>query len=138
MKLDALNADAVSALDARRYAGERMRVRVRALRVEAEVGVYESERGRRQPLVFDVEAEVAEEAVHPDGALGQAVNYAAIAELIRRIATSKHHELLEDLAREIADATFADARVRGVALSIDKPEALEDAGAVGVTYERWR
>ena len=49
MKLDALAAQNVA--NARPdYAGERVSVRVNRLRLEAEVGVYDSERGRKQPL----------------------------------------------------------------------------------------
>ena len=113
-------------------------MRVRGLQLLAQVGVYDSERGRAQPLVVDLEAEVAPEAARPDGALGEAVNYAALAETVRRLAASAHHDLLEDLAQRIADAVFADARVRRLSLSLDKTEALDDAEAVGVTLERWR
>jgi dihydroneopterin aldolase len=135
MKLDAVRAQAAARPD---YAGERMRVRVKGLRLEAEVGVYDSERGRTQPIIVDLEAEVGAEAAHPGGALGEAVNYAALAETVRRIAAAAHHDLLEDLAQSIADAMFADARIKCVALSIDKTTALEDAESVGVSLERWR
>lgn len=120
------------------HAGERLLVRVKCLQLQAEVGVYESERGRTQPIVLDLEAEVTGEATHPHGALGAAVNYAALAELARRITASRHHDLLEDLAQAIADAIFADGRVVRLLLAIDKPTALEDAESVGVTLERWR
>ena len=135
MKLDAVRAEpaAEPAL-----AGERVSVRVRGLRLEAEVGVYETEYGRKQPVRLDLEAVVAPEAAHPDGALGDAVNYAALAELARRITLSKHHDLLEDLAQAIADACFADPRITRLSLSIDKLAALDDAESVGVSLERWR
>ncbi len=135
MKLDAVRAQTAASPE---YAGERMRVRVKGLRLQAEVGVYESERGRTQPIVVDVEADVATQASHPDGVLGEAVNYAALADTVRRITASRHHDLLEDLAQAIADALFADARITRLALSIDKTTALEDADSVGVSLERWR
>lgn len=120
------------------HSGERLSVRVKGLRLEAEVGVYDSERGRTQPIVLDLRAEVSKSAIHPHGSLGEAVNYAALAELARRIATAHHHDLLEDLAEAIADAIFRDERILNLTLSIDKPTALEDAASVGVTLERWR
>lgn len=135
MKLDAVRAQSAARPD---FAGERMRVRVKGLRLEAEVGVYDSERGRTQPIVIDLEADVAVEATHPDGSLGEAVNYAALADIVRRICASRHHDLLEDLAQAIADALFADARITRLSLSIDKTTALEDADSVGVSLERWR
>lgn len=135
MKLDAVHAQTAARPD---FAGERMRVRVKGLRLEAEVGVYDSERGRTQPIVMDLAAEVVAGAASPSGALGDAVNYAALAETARRIARSRHHDLLEDLAQEIADAIFADDRITHLTLSIDKITALEDAESVGVSLERWR
>ncbi len=135
MKLDAVRAQTAARPD---FAGERMRVRVKGLKLEAEVGVYDSERGRTQPIVVDLDAEVAADAAHPGGALGEAVNYAALAESVRRIAASRHHDLLEDLAQAIADVMFADPRITRLSLSIDKTTALDDAESVGVSLERWR
>jgi dihydroneopterin aldolase len=137
MKLDAVRAQ--TAAETRPgHAGERMSVRIRGLRLDAEVGVYDSEYGRKQPVRLDLEADVAAQAAHPGGTLGEAVNYAALAELARRITLSRHHPLLEDLAQEIADACFADPRITRLALSIDKLTALDDADSVGVSLERWR
>ncbi|XBQ15237.1 MAG: dihydroneopterin aldolase [Oceanicaulis sp.] len=136
MKLDAVRAEAAAPRPA--HAGERVSVRVRGLRLDAEVGVYDSEYGRTQPIRIDLEADVAAEAAAPSGALGEAVNYAALAETVRRIVGAKHHDLLEDLAQEIADVMFADPRITRLALSIDKLAALEDAESVGVSLERWR
>ena len=115
---------------------ERLSVRVEGLRLDAEVGVYASEHGRKQPIVVSLEAEVASEAAHPDADLGHAVNYAALAETVRQVVGRHHHELLEDLAQELANTMFADPRI--VALKIDKLTALDDATSVGVSYERWR
>ena len=120
------------------HAGERMRVHVRGLRLNAEVGAYDNEHGRTQPIKLDMEAEVASIAAHPQGSLDDAVNYAAMAETARQIVGSKHHDLLEDLAQKIADTVFADPRIMRLAISIEKLEALDDADSVGVSLERWR
>ncbi|KAA5804885.1 dihydroneopterin aldolase [Alkalicaulis satelles] len=120
------------------HAGERTSVRVRGLRLEAEVGVYDSERGRRQPVRIDLTAEVDASAASPSGRLAEAVNYAALAETVRQIVLSRHHDLLEDLAQLIADTLFADPRITRLNLEIDKLTALDDADSVGVTLERWR
>jgi 7,8-dihydroneopterin aldolase/epimerase/oxygenase len=111
---------------------------VEGLRLDAEVGVYPSEHGRRQPVIVSLEAEVAPEAAHPDADLGHAVNYAALAETVRQVVGRRHHELLEDLAQELADTMFTDPRILRIALKIDKTAALDDADSVGVSYQRWR
>ena len=137
MKLDALAAE-TRTTQRPDYTGERVWVRVNRLRLEAEVGVYDSERGRTQPLEISLKAEVAPEATHPQGALGDAVNYAAMAETVRQIVGSTHHDLLEDLAQTIADTLFVDPRVKHLDLTLDKLTALEDADSVGVSLSRWR
>ncbi|TRO96368.1 dihydroneopterin aldolase [Glycocaulis profundi] len=149
MKLDALRAAQAAAEPAntprepiapaaRPQAGERLSVRVEGLRLDAEVGVYQSEHGRRQPVIVSLEAEVAPEAARPGADLGHAVNYAALAETVRQVVGRRHHELLEDLAQELTDTMFADPRILRIALKIDKTAALDDADSVGVSYQRWR
>ena len=135
MKLDAVSADSRKQLQ---FEGEQLSVRVRGLKLMAEVGVYDHERGRAQPISVDIEAQVAATAVRPGGELTDAVNYAALAELVRQIAGARHHELLEDLAQAVLDAAFADPRITRMAIHIDKLTALEDADSVGVSLERWR
>lgn len=140
MNLDAVRADRAEPSETAQpaWSGERLCVRVRGLVLMAQVGVYESERGRSQPLAIDLEAEVDAGAVHPHADLGQAVNYAALAETVRQVVGAKHHELLEDLVAAIADVVFADPRVKRLALNVEKTAAMDDAEAVGVSYERWR
>lgn len=135
MKLDAVRADASPQPQ---FAGETLCVRVRGLKLDAEVGVYDHERGRTQPIAVDIEAQVIALAARPEGALAEAVNYAALAELVRQIAGARHHELLEDLAQAVLNVAFADPRITRMAIHIDKLTALEDADSVGVSLERWR
>ncbi|MCC5981795.1 MAG: dihydroneopterin aldolase [Oceanicaulis sp.] len=119
-------------------AGERLSVRVEKLRLEAMVGVYESEHGRTQPIEISLEAEVTSEAMAPSADLDHAVNYAALAETVRQVVAARHHELLEDLVQEVANTLFRDTRITRLKLSVDKLTALDDAASVGVSYERWR
>lgn len=137
MKLEPVRAgDAPAARP--EHAGERVSVHVRGLRLEAEVGVYDSERGRRQSVRIDLTADVDASARCPSGRLADTVNYASLAETVRQIVLARHHDLLEDLAQTIADSLFTDPRITRLALSIDKLTALADADSVGVSLERWR
>jgi dihydroneopterin aldolase len=141
MNIDALRQPLAGQADTARdaaWSGERLSVRVRGLLLEAEVGVYEHEYGRTQPLVIDLEAEVDPVAVRPHADLAQAVNYAALAETVREITLARHYDLLEDLVEAIAGRIFTDPRIKRLKLDIDKPAALDDADCVGVSFERWR
>jgi len=106
------------------------KVFVRALRVEAWIGVYDHEHGRRQPLVIDVELDVA--ASHCER-LGDTVNYETVGESARAIAAEGHIDLVETFAERLAQACFADSRVTRARVRVEKPLALAPhAAAAGV------
>jgi len=106
------------------------KVFVRALKVEAWIGVYDHEHGRRQPLVIDVELDVA--ASHCER-LGDTVNYETIGQAARGIADEGHIDLVETFAERLAQACFADSRVTRARVRVEKPLALAPhAAAAGV------
>jgi dihydroneopterin aldolase len=117
---------------------EAAKVFVRALRVEAEVGVHSHEHGRRQPLVIDVELDVA--AASGDH-LADTVNYETIAGHARAIAARGHHKLIETFAERLARACLEDPRVSRARVRIEKPQALApeaDAGGAEIVLTRTR
>ena len=106
------------------------KVFVRALKVDAWIGVYDHEHGRRQPLVIDVELDVA--ASHCER-LGDTVNYETIGEAARSIADEGHIDLVETFAERLAQACFSDSRVTRARVRVEKPLALTPhAAAAGV------
>jgi dihydroneopterin aldolase len=110
------------------------KVYVRGLVVQAEIGVYEHEHGRRQPLVVDVELELEP---GPFEHIADTVNYETVAERAREIAAAGHLKLVETFAERLARACLADRRVRAARVRVDKPEALAPAVAgVEVRVER--
>jgi len=106
------------------------KVFVRGLKVEAWIGVYDHEHGRRQPLVIDVELDIA--ASHCEQ-LGDTVNYETILQAAQAIAAEGHIDLVETFAERLAQACFADGRVTRARVRVEKPLALAPhAAAAGV------
>ena len=106
------------------------KVVVRGLRLEAMIGVHGHERARAQPLVLDVEVELAPEPV-PD--LSATFNYEAVVLAARNIIAGGHIDLVETLARSLAEACLGHAAARRVRVCVLKPKALApDADAAGV------
>ena len=106
------------------------KVFVRGLAIEAEIGVYAHERGRRQPLIVDVELDVAAAGWR---ALADTVNYETIAEAARAIAAAGHIGLVESFAQRLAAACCAQPRVLRARVRVEKPLALAPhAAAAGV------
>jgi dihydroneopterin aldolase len=106
------------------------KVFVRGLAIEAEIGVYPHERGRRQPLIVDVELDVAAAGWR---ALADTVNYETIVAAARAVAAAGHIGLVESFAQRLAQACFAEPRVLRAQVRVEKPLALAPhAAAAGV------
>lgn len=108
---------------------ERLHVFLQRLTVQAEIGLYARERGRRQPLVLSVDAEIEPQRVsEPD----QTVNYEHFAAKARALADGGHVDLVETFAERYADLLLDHPRVLRVTVRVEKPEALGTDAEVGV------
>ena len=108
---------------------ERLHVFMQRLTVRAEIGLYARERGRRQPLVLSVDAEIEPQRVsEPD----QTVNYEHFAAKARALADAGHVDLVETFAERYADLLLDHPRVMRVTVRVEKPEALGTDADVGV------
>lgn len=110
-------------------------VRVRDLKVEASIGVYDHEHGRRQPLAVDVELDLG---AGPVERLSDTLDYDGVARIVRDLASGPHIVLIETFAERVALGCLADPRVQAVRVRVEKPEAVPDAAAAGceVAYSR--
>ncbi|WP_269714250.1 dihydroneopterin aldolase [Caulobacter sp. NIBR2454] len=107
-----------------------VKVFVRGLAVEAEIGVYKHEHGRLQPLVVDVEMDVAASGFER---LADTVNYETVGEAARAIVAEGRIDLVETFAERLAQACLSDPRVTRVRVRVEKPLALAPhAQAAGV------
>ncbi len=106
-----------------------MRVFVRGLRIDAEIGLYPHERERRQPLLVDITIELAPIPVRR---FRDTVDYDWLAGHARTLAARGHVDLVETYAQALAAACLGDERVRSVSVRVEKPDAIADAAAAGV------
>jgi dihydroneopterin aldolase len=112
---------------------------VRDLRVRTVIGVDERERTAPQEVLVSFELETDLEPAAASDDLALAVDYAALADLVRAHASGARFRLLEALAGSLA--TLALERfpgVRAVTVRAEKPRALPDARTVGVELRRER
>lgn len=114
---------------------------VRGLTVQARLGVHAHEKARPQRVVIGIELAVrdphAPAAAGPDS-LQRVVDYGTVVRMARAIATEGHVLLAETLAERIALAALKDARVEVARVTVEKPDAFDDAAGVGVAVERRR
>ncbi len=109
---------------------------IRGLRVETIVGHYPYEREAPQPLDFDLELAIPDPAAYQSDRLHDTINYAAVADYIRRECDEHHFRLLERMADHLARGILADFKTSYVKLSVAKLGILKGVRSVGVTVER--
>lgn len=109
---------------------------VKALKVEAVIGVYEWERTITQPLLIDIalETDISEAAASDD--VNDALNYKAVCDDVSAWCKEIKAKLLEHLAEQITDKLLANYACQTVTLSVAKPTAIKQADAVGVQITR--
>jgi dihydroneopterin aldolase len=115
-------------------------VRIEGLAIDAEIGAFAHERGRKQRLLIDIgiETDVRDAAAHD--ALEWTVDYDRAAQIAREVALSKHHALIETVAERIASRILDElgARASSVSVRVEKPGAVPDARTVAVEIRRTR
>jgi 7,8-dihydroneopterin aldolase/epimerase/oxygenase len=107
-----------------------VKVFVRGLKLEAEIGVHDHEYGRTQPLIAEIELDVA---IPGWDRLSDIFNYETIVAKAKAVAAEGHFQLVERFAGHLARACMEDARVKRARVRVEKPMALapvaETAGA---------
>ena len=76
-----------------------LKVFVRGLKLDAEIGVHAHEHGRTQPLLIDAELELDLEGAHE---LSDTYDYTRVVEHARAVAHESHVKLAEDFAERLA------------------------------------
>ena len=102
---------------------------VEGLALQAEIGLYEHERGRTQPLSVDIELFLTPAVAH---GLHGTVNYETLAAKAHALAASGHIELVETFAERLAADCLDHPRAVRVRVRVRKPEAIGAAQAAGV------
>ncbi len=118
---------------------------LRDLMLDAAIGVYASEHGRRQRIRINVDLAVEDDGARPlsraavgRDTLSRVVDYAAVAERVRAIVAAGHVRLVETLAERIAESCLEDRRVAIARVRVEKLDILPDAASVGAEIERRR
>jgi 7,8-dihydroneopterin aldolase/epimerase/oxygenase len=107
----------------------RLTVFVEGLELQAEIGLYDHERGRTQPLSVDVELELTPAPAH---GIHGTVNYETLAAKARALASAGHIELVETFAERLAADCLDHPRATAVRVRVRKPQAIPGASAAGV------
>ncbi|HYM30904.1 MAG TPA: dihydroneopterin aldolase [Candidatus Cybelea sp.] len=109
---------------------------VRDLELEAAIGVWRHEHGRRQRIRVNLDLAVVEDGMHASDELRDVVCYQTVVDATKEIVGREHVKLAETLAERIAEACLIDRRVRLARVRVEKLDAVPGAASVGVEIER--
>jgi dihydroneopterin aldolase len=112
------------------------KIGVRGLVRDVEIGVWDEEKGRTQPLRFTVEVSIYPAPRSHSDDIADAVSYDYIVEAIEKVTSQGHTHLLETLAERIADACLADRRAAKVRLLVEKLGRLDGGASLCIEIER--
>lgn len=115
-------------------------IELRGLRVTGTHGVLREERLRAQPFEVDLDIEANLAAAGASDDLADTVDYAAVTDVVAKIVSGPHADLMEHLALRIADAVLAAPHVEAVTVRLRKlrPPVAHDLASAGVQIHRRR
>ena len=111
---------------------------LRALRVEAMIGIYRRERTTTQPVEIDLDITLPDERAFTSGKVADTIDYGVVVARLKKEISTVRFGLVEELAERIAGILMDEFRSPKVRVSIAKLGILRDVARVGVTLERSR
>ena len=123
-------------------ANDRIHVFIHDCHVQLNVGLYESEFDRTQPVTINVECEAKLNRRYDDigeKELSHVINYRPLYEFITgELLQMGHIYLLESVAEKIADFCFRDARILKARIRLEKTSIFPSATGGGIEIIRTR
>ncbi len=96
------------------------------------IGIHEHEKIKKQKIKFNIVIEVDKHTIPDERNIKSIIDYEKITLKLENLAKSKKYNFLESLAEDSFKEIFEDKRINSVKIKIEKPEAIKNAGSVGV------
>ena len=106
--------------------------------VEEIIGFYEHEKIKKQKIKFNIVLNIYQNYIPDDENIKSIVDYEKIANKLENLIKSKKYNFLESLVEDSFKEIFEDKRINSVTIKIEKPEAIKNAGSVGVEVFKTR
>lgn len=100
---------------------EEIWIELRALRVQARIGVTDAELETERPLLIDLDLIPARSGATTSDEITDTLDYSEVAAVAERVATASPHRTLERVAARIAEALLEAGGVAEVGVRVAKP-----------------
>ncbi len=111
---------------------------IKDLKIRAILGILDQEREIPQDVLVNVTVFTDPRPVNAPDDISVCVDYASLANEIRALVEGARRFTVEALAEDIAQVCLGRPQVRKAIVRVEKPEAVPEAGSVGVEIERNR
>ena len=110
------------------------RIHLRDHLVEAEIGAFQSERGRTQRLRFSLTVDLRDPVDAGDDHVDRILSYDVLVQAVDTALADQRYNLVETLAERIAAEVLADPRAARITVTVEKLD--RGPGALGITITR--
>ena len=110
------------------------RIHLRDHVVEAEIGAFQSERGRTQRLRFSLAVDLRDPVDARDDHVDRILSYDVLVQAVDAALADQRFNLVETLAERIAAQVLADPRAARITVTVEKLD--RGPGALGITITR--
>ncbi|WP_374299898.1 dihydroneopterin aldolase [Paracoccus sp. (in: a-proteobacteria)] len=110
------------------------RIHLRDHVVEAEIGAFQSERGRTQRLRFSLAVDLRDPVDAGDDHVDRILSYDVLVQAVETALADQRYNLVETLAERIAAEILADPRAARITVTVEKLD--RGPGALGITISR--
>jgi dihydroneopterin aldolase len=107
---------------------------IRQLEVSTYIGTHDWEQAKRQTVWLDLELPTCIDEPAASDDLADALDYEKIASEVKALLEASRFQLLESMAKAVANYLFHQWDVIDAEIRITKPKALKSVAAVGVTH----
>ena len=111
-------------------------VNIDDLKLDWFIGIFDHEYETAQPVIINIKLKVTAPTFDDTEDYDDVVCYKTIVDKIKELQACGHVRLVETLANKICDLCLADKRVLKATVDISKPNAIDEAGGVGVKLSK--
>ena len=106
--------------------------------IEEIIGVHNHEKIKKQKIKFNISLDINQSSIPDEQDIKSIVDYEKITNKLEKLTRSKKYNFLESLAEDSFKEIFDDKRINSVTIKIEKPEAIKNAGSVGIEIFKTR
>ena len=113
-------------------------ITIRDLWVDAIIGIHDFEKAAKQPICLTVQVQVDAANAMQSDAIADTLDYYTLTKHLIAYVKSHPTELLEKLLNELLSEVASFPLAESAHITIDKPKALEEFGAVVSLSGSWQ